>query len=117
MLALAQEYFWWPMKVEDCKALVKGCPRCCTFEGVIPKAPICHIRVHTPLELVHVDFTSVESTMELNKLPSVKNVLVITDHFTCYTLAVVTKDQTAKTIAKVLYKWFITVFGTCETPK
>ena len=29
-------------------------------------------------ELVHVDFTSVESTMELNKPPNVKNVLVIT---------------------------------------
>ena len=110
-LALAQEHIWWPMMVEDCKALVRGCPRCCVFEGVIPKAPLCPIRVHTPLELVHVDFTSMESTMELNKSPSVKNVLVITDHFMCYALAVMTKDQTAKTIAKVLYERFITVFG------
>ena len=54
---------------------------------------------------------SVELTMELNKPPSVKNVLVITDHFTHYALAVVTKDQTAKTVAKVLYKRFIAVFG------
>ena len=29
--------------------------------------------------------------------PCVKNVLVIMDYFACYTLAVVTKDQTAKT--------------------
>ena len=72
-LALAQEHFWWPMMVEDCKALVRGCPRCCTFEGAIPKAPLCPIRVCAPLELVHVDFTSIESTMELNKPPSVKN--------------------------------------------
>ena len=100
------------MMVEDCKALVRGCPRCHTFEGVIPKAPLCPIRAHAPLELVHVDFTSVESTMELNKLPSIKNVLVIMDHLTCYTLAVVTKDQMAKTIAKVLYERFIMVFGT-----
>ena len=62
MLALVQEHFWWPMMAEDCKALVQGCPRCHMFEGVIPKAPLCPIRVHTPLELVHVDFTSVEST-------------------------------------------------------
>ena len=55
---------------------------------------------------------SVESTMELNKLPSVKNVLVITDHFTCYALAFVMKDQTAKTVAKILYEHFIMVFGT-----
>ena len=70
-LALAQEHFWWPMIVEDCKALVRGCSRCHAFEGVIPKAPLCPIRGHTPLELVHVDFTNVESTMELNKPPSI----------------------------------------------
>ena len=39
MLALAQECFWWPMMAEDCRALVRGCPRCCTFEGVVSKAP------------------------------------------------------------------------------
>ena len=90
----------------------KGMPRCCMFEGVMPKAPLCPIRVHAPLDLVHVDFTSVESTMELNKLPSIKNILVIMDHFMHYTLAVVTKDQTAKIIAKVLYERCIMVFGT-----
>ena len=99
------------MMVEDWKALVRGCPRCHTFEGAIPKAPLCPIRVHAPLELVHVDFTSVESTMELNKLPSIKNILVITDHFTRCALAVMTKDQTSKIIAKVLYERFIMVFG------
>ena len=72
---------------------------------------MCPIRAHGPLELVHTDFTSVESTMELNKPPSVKNVLVITDHFMHYALAVGTKDQTAKTVAKVLYERFISVFG------
>ena len=46
----------------------------------MPKVSLCPIGVHTQLELVHVDFTSVESTMELNRPPSVKNVLVITDH-------------------------------------
>ena len=110
-LALAQECFWWPMMAEDCKALIRGCPRCHTFEQVIPKAPLCPIRVHTPLELVYVDFTSVELTMELNKPPSIKNVLFIMDHFTCYTLAVMTKDQTAITVARVLYERFIMVFG------
>ena len=111
-LALVQECFWWPMMVEYCQALVWSCPRCCAFEGAIPKAPLCPIRAHAPLELVHVDFTSVESMMELNKPPSVKNVLVMMDHFTRYALAVITKDQTAKTVAKVLYERFIVVFST-----
>ena len=111
-LALAQKHFWWPMMAEDCRALVWGCLRCCAFEGVVPKAPLCPIRAHAPLELVHVDFTSMESTMELNKPPSIKNVLVITDHFTHYALAIVTKDQTVTTMVRVLYERFITVFGT-----
>ena len=96
---------------EDCKALVCGCPRCLTFKGAIPKAPLHPIRVHAPLELVHVDFTSMESTMELSKPPSIKNMLVIMDHFTRYALAVVTKNQTANTVARVLYERFIMVFG------
>ena len=45
-------------------------------------------------------------------MPSIKNVLVITDHFMHYTMVSVMKDQTARTMAKVLYKWFIAVFGT-----
>ena len=91
--------------------LMWGCQWCHAFEGAVLKAPLCPIRVHALLELVHVDFTSVESTMELNKPPSVKNLLVITNHFMCYTIAVVTKDQMAKTVAKVLYERFIVVFG------
>ena len=110
MLALVQEHFWWPMMVEDCKTLVRGCPRCHAFEGAIPKAPLCPMRAHGPLELVHVDFTCVESTMELNKPPSIKKILVIMDHFTRYTLAVMTKDQMVKTVAKVLYERCIVVF-------
>ena len=35
----------------------------------------------------------------------------MTDHFTRYALAVVTKDQTAKTVVKVFYEHFIAVFG------
>ena len=49
--------------------------------------------------------------MELNKPPVVKNVLVMTDHFTRYTLTVVMKDQIAKTVMKVFYEHFIAVFG------
>ena len=49
--------------------------------------------------------------MELNKPPMVKNVLVMTDHFMRYTLVVVMKDQTAKTVMKVFYECFIAVLG------
>ena len=49
--------------------------------------------------------------MELNKPPVVRNIFVITDHFTRYPLVVVTKDQTAKTVMKVFYEHLIAVFG------
>ena len=113
-LALAQERFWWPMMAKDCHMLVRGCPHCRAFEEEVPKAPLCPIRVYAPLELVHLDYTSIESTIELNKPPAVKNILMITDHFKRYALVVVTKDQTAKTVAKVLYECFIVVFGVPE---
>ena len=90
--------------VEDCRALVKGCQRCQIFEGAVVKALLYPIKAFVPLELVHVDFTSIETTMELNQPPSVKNVLVITDHFTRYSIAFVTKDQKAKTVARILYE-------------
>ena len=77
----------------------------------MPRAPLCLIWVYAPLELVHLDYTSIESTMELNKPPVVKNILMMTDHFTRYALTVVMKDQTAKTVMKVFYECFIAVFG------
>ena len=110
-LALTQERFLWPMMSKDCRALARGCPHFRAFKGEVPKAPLCPIRAYAPLELVHLDYTSIESTMELNKPSVVKNVIVITDHFTRYTLVVVTKDQTAKTVMKVFYERFIAVFG------
>ena len=76
----------------------------------MPRASPCPIQAYAPLELVHLNYTSIESTMELNKPPVVKNVLVKTDHFMRYALAVVTKDQMAKTVAKVFYECFIAVF-------
>ena len=63
------------------------------------------------LEFVHLDYTSIESTMELNKPPVVKHVLMITNHFTRYALVVVMKDQAAKTVTKIFYECFIAVFG------
>ena len=115
-LALTQERFWWPIMAEDIQVIVKGWPHCRTFEGEVPKAPLCQIRAYAPLELVHLDYTSIESMVELNKPLVVKNVLMITNHFMRYALAGVTKDQTTKTVVKVFYENFIAVFGgACKT--
>ena len=68
-LALAQERFWWPMMAEDCCMVVGGCLHCRAFEGEVPRAPLCPIWAYAPLKLVHLDYTSIESTMELTSPP------------------------------------------------
>ena len=64
-----------------------------------------------PMDLLHVDFMSIETTMELDKSPRIANILVFQDHFTKYVLAYVTPNQTAKTVAKFLYGGYISIFG------
>ena len=66
---------------------------------------------HSPLQLIHLDFTSFKTTMNLNELSKVKHFLVIVDHFTRYTRVYVTKDQKVLTAEKIHYERFISIFG------
>ena len=109
--ALIRERFWWPSWAEKTKQALKGCERCLTFEGGNVIAPLKPIVATAPLDLVHVDFTTWERITPLNKKTTVLNVLVLTDHFTRYAAAFVTKDQKAETVARYLYDRFIAVFG------
>ena len=96
---------------EDVDRAVKNCRRCQLYGGRKEKASMVLMMVTAPLQWVHLDFTSFETTMYLNESPKVKNILVIVDHFTKYTRAYVTKDQKALTAAKILYEGFILIFG------
>ena len=93
------------------RQVIKACRHCLQCEGGTPKAPLCPIVATTPLDLLHGDFTSIETMMELNQLPRVANILVFQDHFTKHVLAYVTPDETAKTITKFLYGGYISIFG------
>ena len=110
-LSLLQECFWWPGMAKQMRQAIRDCTHCLQYESGIPKAPLFPIVATAPLDLLHVDFTSIEITLELNQLPRVTNVLVFQDHFTKYVLAYVTPDQTAKTIPKFLYGGYISIFG------
>ena len=92
------------------RQVIRACKHCLQFEGGTPKAPLYPIMATTPLDLLHVDFTSIETILELNQLPRVANILVFQDHFTKHILVYVTPDQTAKTIAKFLYGGYISIF-------
>ena len=110
-LSLLQECFWWPGMANQMRQVIKACRHCLQYEGGSPKAPLCPVVATTPLDPLHVDFTSIETTMELNQSPRVTNTLVFQDHFTKHILVYVTPDQAAKTIAKFLYGGYFSIFG------
>ena len=90
---------------------IKNCVHCLQHEGELPKAPLHPIVATTPLDLIHVDFTSIGMAMELNEPPRVTNILMFQDHFMKYVMAYVTPNQTAKTVTKFLYQGYISIFG------
>jgi transposase InsO family protein len=49
-------------------------------------------------------------TLEMSK-GGYQNILVLTDHFTKYAVAIPTKNQTAKTTAEALFNSFIVHYG------
>ena len=58
------------------------------------RAPLVSISTSQPLELVCMDYLSLEMSKG-----GFQNILVLTDHFTKYAVAVPTKNQTARTTA------------------
>ena len=89
---------------------IKTCAHCLQHEGGLSKAP-SPVMTTIPLDFLHVNFTSIETTLELNKSPRVTNILVFQDHFTKHVLAYVTPNQTAKTVVKFVYQGYISIFG------
>ena len=81
-LSLLQEHFWWSGMAKQMRQVIKACKHCLQYESDMPKAPLCPIVATTPLDLLHVYFTSIEAMMELNQLPRDTNILVFKDHFT-----------------------------------
>ena len=93
--SLLRERFYWPgmhtLYVSKCQ----NCVRRKAFPEVVPLQPII---ASQPMELVHMDFLSIEPAKG-----NIENVLVITDHFTRYAQAYPSKNQTAQTNAKLLW--------------
>ena len=107
-LSLLQEHFWWPAIAKQMRQTVRACTCCLQYEGGLPKAPLCSIVATAPLDLLHVHFTSIETTLELNQLHLESPMSwFFQDHFMKHVLAYITPDQTAKNITKFLYGGYI----------
>ena len=59
-LSLAAERFWWPNMPSEVRNAVKNCKKCIKYELNSSKEPLHPIFVTTPLDLVHIDFTSIK---------------------------------------------------------
>lgn len=90
----------------DVEKWVTQCERCLRRKSTTDnRAPLVNIITAYPLELVCMDYLTLEPSK------GYENILVITDHFTKYALAIATKNQTAKTTAEALYENFIIHHG------
>lgn len=94
----------------DVETKVSTCERCIRRKAKAEKAfPLVNRETSRPLELVCMDYLSLEPDGK-----GTKNILVITDHFTKYALAIPSADQKARTVAKALWNDFFIHYGIAE---
>ena len=110
-LSLLKERFWWPGMAQRMMLSIPNCKKCHISEAKAQIPPMEPILCTEPLDLVHINYVSMEVTVGVKEKPVVKNVLEVEDHFTRYTQAYVTNNHTACTTARILYNEFFSVFG------
>ena len=106
---LALLRFYWPCMARDIKKYIQRCQRCIchkTPPTAQPVAPLVNIESKQPLDILCIDFLSIERSKG-----GIENVLVVTDHSTRYSVAIPTRNQTANTAARALVNDFIAHYG------
>ena len=105
-LWLARQRFYWPGLEKDVNNRIEHCPRCLRRKSPIKLAELVPIHTSKPMEIVCIDFLSLEQSKG-----GYENILVITDHFTRYAQAIPCRNQTAQTTAKALYEKFFRFYS------
>ncbi|CAI5671484.1 unnamed protein product [Oreochromis niloticus] len=106
-LDLLRQRFYWPRMLQDNEQHIKSCGECITRKTPAQRAaPLHQISSSGPMDLVCIDFLSMETDSK-----GMRNVLVVTDHFTRYAQAFPTKNQTSQTVAKTLVDKFFVHYG------
>ena len=103
-LSLLRKRCHWPAMETHVRNWIRKYERC---TGVNPK--IKSLIASRPLEIICIDFTQLEKASDGRE-----NVLVITDAFTKYPIAVPTRNQKATTVANVLVSEWFHKFGIPE---
>ncbi|KAL0187224.1 hypothetical protein M9458_018894, partial [Cirrhinus mrigala] len=106
-LDLARARFYWPRMAMDVEEKIRTCERCVKRKTPPERAaPLVNISTSRPLELLCMDYLSLEPDRS-----NIKDILVITDHFTRYAVAIPTRNQKAQTVAKCLWDNFLVHYG------
>ena len=106
-LQLIRDRYFWPKMSQDVDQKIKNCPRCIRRKSPTNvRAPLVNIRTSQPLELVCMDFVTLDTCKG-----GFQYVLVITDHYTRYALAIPTRNMSAKTTADTFFNSFVTHYG------
>ena len=102
-LRLLRPRVYWPGMFHDVHNYVAGCTRCIQARSnTSVRTTSTAIIASRPLQILAIDFTKLEPSSD-----GQDNVLVLTDVFTKFTQAIPTRDQEAKTVARVLVReWF-----------
>ncbi len=106
-LDLVRSRFYWPRMGAEVEQKVKTCSHC-VRRKVLPQksVPLVNIQATRPLQLVCMDFLSLEPDKS-----NTRDILVITDFFTKYSVAIPSPNQKARTAAKCLWDQFIVHYG------
>ena len=105
--SFVRDRFYWPQMKLDVEKYCRTYERCIKRKTLPQRAaPLSHMQSSGPLDLVCIDFLSLEPDSR-----NVCNVLVVTDHFTRYAQAFPTNDQTAVTVAKTLWENYFIHYG------
>ena len=107
-LGLFKDRFFWPGMTSFVEDSVKSCSRCIRAKApnLPERAPLVNIVTSAPMELVCIDFLSLEESKG-----GYDSVLVVSDHFTKYAQAFPTRNQTAVTTARILFENFLVHYG------
>ncbi|XP_037831364.1 uncharacterized protein LOC119616983 isoform X3 [Kryptolebias marmoratus] len=107
---LVRQRFFWPKMTSEVETFVKTCGRCIRRKAQMERAaPLINIQTSRPLELLCMDFLTIEPDSS-----NTKDILVLTDHFTKFAVAIPTPNQKAKTVAKYLWNEFMVYYGIPE---
>lgn len=107
-LALLRSRCYWPGMSTEVETWCQACERCQFAKDSQPTArnPMGHLLASRPNEILAIDYTLLDPAKN-----GTENVLVMTDVFSKYTLAVPTRDQHASTVAQVLVVEWFSKFG------